>query len=218
MTAYRFDKTAGTVFAHVSLKDARSFGNTFDTFDNVGDLQNNKNISLTDLVNIYNMHKAPDAPNVAKFADKTAAARRVFAALEAKFTLTAQELVDVVESKAPVAEAPPVVVPEAPTPRASVFNKGTTETVVVKKETLKQAVQKVLDKKQTGRKKGSGKFAGKQLFPLVAENPRRAGSFGYHSMSLILAVPGLYYSTYIEKGGRPQDLQWDIDRKFVEVK
>ena len=59
-------------------------------------------------------------------------------------------------------------------------------------------------------------YAGKKIFKLVDGNPRREGTLGHKSYSLITS--GMLYETYLEKGGRPKDLAWDIDHKFVEVK
>jgi hypothetical protein len=80
-------------------------------------------------------------------------------------------------------------------------------------------------KKKTTRKRANGpegqrgrisQYAGKKLHKLVSENPRRKGTHGYKAFDLITS--GMLYETYIEKGGEPKHLQWDIDHKFVEVK
>lgn len=56
------------------------------------------------------------------------------------------------------------------------------------------------------------------IHPKVTENPRRAGTHGFNSMKIILKNPGLTYEQFIERGGRPQDLRWDIDKGNVELK
>lgn len=61
-----------------------------------------------------------------------------------------------------------------------------------------------------------GNNAGKHIFRLVEANPRKEGSWGWKSFNL--AVTGISYEDYIKAGGRPQDLAWDVDHKFVEVK
>lgn len=59
-------------------------------------------------------------------------------------------------------------------------------------------------------------FEGKKIFKLVDGNPRREGTHGYKSYALITS--GMLYETFLEKGGRPKDLAWDVEHKFVEVK
>jgi hypothetical protein len=60
------------------------------------------------------------------------------------------------------------------------------------------------------------KFEGKKIYKLVSENPRRKGTHGYKAFDIL--TNGMTYETYIERGGEPKHLQWDIDHKFVEVK
>ena len=224
MTFFRYSKNSNNIFTHTSLRDALSFGNAFDVFSTEEELRDNKNISLTDLAALFNAHRPADAPEVKKFADRTAAARRVFGALSAKFPGgTPSET----EAPAPVSEAPAEGEAPAEAPvsegRKSVFREKKEKPVkeVIKaKENLKDVVQRVVDgpAAKPGRKRGSGKNAGKHIYPLVKGNPRREGGHGHRSMGIILDKPGLSYEAYIEAGGRPQDLQWDLDRKWVEIK
>ena len=58
--------------------------------------------------------------------------------------------------------------------------------------------------------------AGKKIYRLVKENPRREGSIGHHSFSLIR--DGMPYEEYIELGGRAGDIKWDVEHSFVELK
>lgn len=67
-----------------------------------------------------------------------------------------------------------------------------------------------------GKRGRVSQFEGKKIFKLVDGNPRREGTLGYKSYSLITS--GMLYETYLEKGGRPKDLAWDVEHKFVEVK
>lgn len=60
------------------------------------------------------------------------------------------------------------------------------------------------------------KYEGKKIYKLVSENPRRKGTHGFKAFELITS--GMNYETYIERGGEPKHLQWDIDHKFAEVK
>lgn len=73
--------------------------------------------------------------------------------------------------------------------------------------------------KKVGRPAGTGKFAGKTIYPKCRNNPRRVGSKGWHSYEIILGrTDGVPYEEYVAKGGRARDLQWDIDRKWAEVR
>jgi hypothetical protein len=88
---------------------------------------------------------------------------------------------------------------------------------VENERTTKEAGQAPVSTK--GRKPGSGKFEGKFIFPLKETNPRRAGTFGFKSFEIIKGrIEGVPYAEYLERGGRAKDLQWDIDKKFAEVK
>lgn len=70
-----------------------------------------------------------------------------------------------------------------------------------------------------GRKAGTGKFAGKRIYALKGNNPRRFGTKGFASYELIVGKPeGVDYDVYIKAGGRPQDLNWDINHKWAEVR
>ena len=61
------------------------------------------------------------------------------------------------------------------------------------------------------------KFANHNLFANVNSNPRRKETFGYYSMEIILNNPGITYENYLAKGGRLQDLNWDLARNRVKV-
>lgn len=52
-----------------------------------------------------------------------------------------------------------------------------------------------------------------KLFPTKAcaeGNPRRKGSFGYKSLSLVIRKPGLTVAEFLERKGRRTDLNWDL--------
>lgn len=70
-----------------------------------------------------------------------------------------------------------------------------------------------------GRQPGSGEFAGKTVFALKDVNPRRIGTAGFKSFEIIRGKKdGVSYADYIAAGGRPNDLRWDIEHKWAEVK
>jgi len=70
--------------------------------------------------------------------------------------------------------------------------------------------------------KPRGSFAGKMIRPLVKENPRKVNTkevCGYASFQLLLNHGvDMPYDLYIKQGGRLQDLKWDIDHGWAEVK
>ena len=63
-------------------------------------------------------------------------------------------------------------------------------------------------------------FEGKLILPAkdLTENPRREGTGGHKSMSIILSKPGISFSDFAAAGGRAQDLRWDIAHGSVTLK
>jgi hypothetical protein len=61
------------------------------------------------------------------------------------------------------------------------------------------------------------KFAGHRLYSKCEANPRRAGSIGHGSHELILKNPGMTYEEFLEKGGVPAALQWDVEKDLVRI-
>jgi hypothetical protein len=58
-----------------------------------------------------------------------------------------------------------------------------------------------------------------KIVPVVKENPRRKGSFGFKSMQVILkARKPITIEEFTTKGGRLRDLHWDIAFGNVKVK
>lgn len=71
-------------------------------------------------------------------------------------------------------------------------------------------------KPSTGASKPSaGKLVGK-IYRIVKGNPRKEGTHGFNSYALI--TDGMTVEAYLAAGGRNNDLRWDIEKKFVEVK
>ena len=62
-----------------------------------------------------------------------------------------------------------------------------------------------------------GRYVGHLLFSKCDKNPRREGSIGYHSHQILLENPGIRYEEFLEKGGVPAALQWDIDKDLARV-
>ena len=65
--------------------------------------------------------------------------------------------------------------------------------------------------------RSDSKYSGMCLYAMSKDNHRRQGSFGYHSMQIIIENNGISYEDYISKGGRTRDLDWDLDKCHVEI-
>jgi hypothetical protein len=63
-------------------------------------------------------------------------------------------------------------------------------------------------------------FSGRKIVTKLKENPRRADTFGHASFEIVLAAgaKGISYEDYRAAGGRPNDLQWDLDHDYVTLK
>jgi hypothetical protein len=63
----------------------------------------------------------------------------------------------------------------------------------------------------TGVRGRKSEFSGLQLYASKETNTRKVGSFGHASMEIIFANPGISYEEFISKGGRGNDLKWDVE-------
>ncbi len=92
----------------------------------------------------------------------------------------------------------------------------------MKKTTTKRPATKAakVTTKKPATKPASGlsQFSGQKLFPKVKTNPRREGSHGFKSMSIILAKPGISYEDYLAAGGRNSDIRYDIAHGHAEAR
>lgn len=89
--------------------------------------------------------------------------------------------------------------------------------MATKKKAAKKATKKATKKTANGARRGRiSKFSGKTLTKLIDKNPRREGTAGHKSWSVIRN--GMLYDDYIKAGGRRQDLVWDISHKWIVVK
>lgn len=91
------------------------------------------------------------------------------------------------------------------------------EVAVRRTAELASQIQTKPKAKADGRGRPS-QFAGKKLFPKVKENPRLAGSHGWHAFKMILDKPGITYEDYIAGDGGSHHLRWDMKHGHVEVK
>lgn len=75
--------------------------------------------------------------------------------------------------------------------------------------------KKAAKKKQTAGTGRKSQFAGKKLSKVAKENPRREGSAGHKSFSVI--KNGMTYEQFLAAGGRRTDLDWDVAHGHVKV-
>lgn len=84
-----------------------------------------------------------------------------------------------------------------------------------KKATSKKAAaKKAVVAKSTGAGRTSV-FAGKKITKLTKDNPRREGTLGHKSFSVITS--GMTYEKFIEAGGRLVDLKSDVTKGNLKV-
>ncbi len=64
-----------------------------------------------------------------------------------------------------------------------------------------------------------GKFAGKHIRPMIAENGYQPGGYRHRSLEIVLAAgnEGIPFENYEEQGGRREELGWHLNRGNVEL-
>jgi hypothetical protein len=70
-------------------------------------------------------------------------------------------------------------------------------------------------------KSAKSMFSGKKLFPSRSAkqtNPRRPESYGFRSLEVIRANPGITYEDFLRAGGRRVDLAWDLRHGNAEAR
>lgn len=198
MAAYRFNIDNFTAARFETKQDAGRMGNDLPIFDSMESLAEHKSIPTSAIMTLFN---SLTGANVKKFADRKTAARRLWVVLEEAPIAPAQT---VQETTAPE---------EAPKPKTSAKRSSTAGS------TKRSPKTEGSEAANRGRKAGTGEFAGKTIFALKEVNPRRSGTFGFKSYEILQGKPeGVAYTDYLAAGGRPQDLRWDIARKWAEVK
>lgn len=191
MTAYRFDIANNAVEPFATKKQATSKGNDVPVFDSLEAMIENEEITTPAMLALYN--KLTNE-KVARFSDRAKGAKRLFKVLSAL------------------------------TPLATEVAEGQVEVAKTAKETAKAERKAAKEARKAagvgaGRKKGSGKRAGKTVYALTSVNPRLAGSHGFNSFEIIKGKKeGVLYETYRELGGRDNDLDWDEKHGFAETK
>ena len=61
-------------------------------------------------------------------------------------------------------------------------------------------------------------FKGRKLTTDLIVNPRRRESHGFNSLDIVIKNKGLTYEDFISKGGRRQDLAWDLAKGRIRFK
>jgi len=70
---------------------------------------------------------------------------------------------------------------------------------------------------EAGKRGRKASTLGKQLTATTQDNPRRKASHGFKSLQIIIDNPGILTEDYLAKGGRLNDLNWDIAHGTVKV-
>jgi len=201
MTVFAIDYKKNKLRAFKSEKAARSMGEVV-LFTSVDELLENKNTTNQGIVAVYN--NCTDVA-VKRFSDTRTGAARLFKLAQ-----------DIHVESTPFDEAPKKTPQVAPL-------EGMTPLGITPKSAPFSRENMGMDVAKTDAKKPRGKFVGKCIKVLVDENPRRAGGHGHKMIEWLLAenkkLGGgiIEYSNYVAAGGRPQDLQWDLDRNWVEI-
>lgn len=180
----------GAVKAYASRSLALASGNGQLVASDEDDIVRSS-YTITQLVTFYNHHNS--AQPVKMFKDKTTAAKRLLCLAEAKAEL---------------------VVPQRTQPTSIAPEEKVSETIAKVKSDKAPKVKAESDGKR-GRKSN---FNGLKLHSVNVENPRREGTHGHKSMQIIIDNPGISYEDFIAKGGRANDLRWDIEHSNVVAK
>lgn len=202
MSVIRHNPETGLLAIYADKKAAGEGAPIYTTEDELAAAK----VSLSELAKFYN--RFAEKP-VTKFSDKQAAAHRVWAMVQETPFVPEEDLAPTIQSVIADADVVADVVADAD---ADVVAD------VAAKVSLAELANGVEVQKR-GRKPGTGEFASKTVFALREDNPRRTGTTGFKSYEVLRGKPeGVPYAAYIAAGGRPQDLRWDVARKWAEVK
>jgi hypothetical protein len=174
------------------------------------------------LIRLYNQ-AVPSSP-VKKFPDRATAVKRTFPLLES----LAKEGPLVEEAGSDWASGMETLPPPSDTPgeaQEEEESAGQTEqkeddvaTATKKRRGSRGATkgkQKVSSGKTNGKRGRTASYAGAKLFRVGDENPCRTG--GLRAQSWDLIRNGMTYESYLEKGGRPQELAFNVRQGRVKV-
>jgi hypothetical protein len=86
-------------------------------------------------------------------------------------------------------------------------------------EAIVENLKKVRTKKVQPRGKTAGSLSKKMVRSVVKQNPRREGTMAYDAFQILLDLGGkpISFEDYVSKGGRRNDLAYDIVHGWAEV-
>lgn len=201
MKTFAFDfynKQPQRILAFNSRKEAISHGNGW-SFVSTEEELTDTNVTMGQMVELYNA-LTPESP-IKNFRDRPTAIRRMIALAQAK--------AKIIESSEPQNE--------------STMERKLSDTKENKPKKEKKPKKPKKEKaiaKEGGKKGRASFFEGKtvKVSSETTENPRREGSHGYRSMQILLDNrDGISYEEFISKGGRRQDLAWDVAHGYAHV-
>ena len=102
-------------------------------------------------------------------------------------------------------------------PEASVDGAGATSEAPTTPSPTETAAVAPVAPAEPGKRGRKPTGAGHKLTATVEANGRRKGSHGFNSLQIILDNPGITQEDYIAKGGRLNDLRWDIAHGSVKA-
>lgn len=144
-------------------------------------------LSMQDLVRMHNLVR-PEKP-ITKFSDRATANKRMW----------------------PVVEYLADTNPDKESPMAAKKAKAAKKAAGASKKAKPAPTLKNGETKRGRRSQYDGMVINK----LVDKNPRKEGTSGHKSWSLLRS--GMKYEDYIAAGGVRRDLEWDAERKWVEI-
>ena len=195
-----------------------------------------ESMSLTKLVGIYNILNPGN--RVVGFRNKQTAVQRVMSAIDRATAFQLGKLKEKFPELGPQQGGPEAVEggpdatedAEADAPDAALEaamqeqrDEHEHEFVALAKAKPTRAVR-AKERAASGRPGGErgrkAAFSGMRFVACSEINPRRPGSHGWRSMSIIIerGSEGISYEDFIQDGGRAVDLRWDIEHGNVVVK
>jgi len=188
------DIKAGRLLKYTSREVAHKMGNGRILFDSAEELLQDRNTTMHVLVEAYN---ANAKRKIERFESKKVGCERIF-------KIASDLEIEQTPFKEKDMESKPVKA------LGEMLRFG-------KKETEPQAINtEAVNDKPVSKRKSS--YAGKILKSLCTVNPRREATHGFHSMGILInAGAPISFESYIEQGGRLNDLKWDIEKGHVEV-
>lgn len=186
--------------------------------------------TAAEMIKFVNQHSGEKA--ITEFADRASATKRLWEVAAKKFAADEAgkaKAKGVAATTKPAAKAPaakpatkpaPAAKPAAKAPAKAPATKPAAKAPAATKGTKAAPAAKPATDGAKGQRGRRSAFEGKTIIANRSINPRRAGTHGFRSYAVLMEAgkKGLAYADYIAKGGRPNDLAWDLERNWVEVK